>query len=89
MFNRKKTSLWHGTVAGVLSSGCPAIFSSGAQELKESGWWRLVEMKPPVIAKSGMILTLCILMDFPIHIDAINMQVPIVYKKGSQVEFSK
>ncbi|KAH3849784.1 cysteine-rich protein 2-binding protein-like [Dreissena polymorpha] len=45
--HRKKTSLWHGTVAGVLSSGCPNIFLSGAQELKETGWWRLAETKPP------------------------------------------
>ncbi|XP_052775878.1 cysteine-rich protein 2-binding protein-like isoform X2 [Mya arenaria] len=45
--HRKKTSLWHGTVAGVLSSGCPGIFISGAQELKETGWWRLAETKPP------------------------------------------
>lgn len=45
--HRKKTSLWHGTVAGVLSSGCPAVFLSGAQELKETGWWRLVESVPP------------------------------------------
>ncbi|XP_053395449.1 cysteine-rich protein 2-binding protein-like isoform X2 [Mercenaria mercenaria] len=44
---RKKTSLWHGTVAGVLSQGCPAIFVSGANELKESGWWRLKELQPP------------------------------------------
>ena len=28
-------------------------------------------------------------MDFPIHIDTISMGLPIVYFKGSQVEFSK
>ncbi|VDH93068.1 Hypothetical predicted protein [Mytilus galloprovincialis] len=44
---RKKTSLWHGTVAGTLSSGCPQVFTSGAKELGENGWWRLTEMKPP------------------------------------------
>ena len=33
-------------------------------------------------------LTLRILMDFPIHIDTISMGLPIVYFKGSQVEFS-
>ncbi|XP_060558874.1 cysteine-rich protein 2-binding protein-like [Ruditapes philippinarum] len=44
---RKKTSLWHGTVAGVLSQGCPTIFESGANELKESGWWKLKELQPP------------------------------------------
>ncbi|OWF51734.1 cysteine-rich protein 2-binding protein-like [Mizuhopecten yessoensis] len=45
--HRKKTNLWHGTVAGTLSSGCPHHFVSGAKELGESGWWRLAEMKPP------------------------------------------
>ena len=33
-------------------------------------------------------LTLCILMDFPIHFDTISMGVPIVYFKRSHVEFS-
>ena len=33
------------------------------------------------------LLTLCILMDFPIHIDTISMGLPIVHFKGSQVEF--
>ena len=28
------------------------------------------------------------MMDFPIHIDTISMGLPIVYFKGSQVEFS-
>lgn len=49
LYNRKKTSLWHGTVAGTLSSGCPLVFTSGAKELGENGWWRLTEMKPPYI----------------------------------------
>ena len=31
----------------------------------------------------------CILIEFPIHIDTISMGLPIVYFKGSQVEFSK
>ncbi|XP_041356685.1 cysteine-rich protein 2-binding protein-like [Gigantopelta aegis] len=47
--HRKKTSLWYGTVAGTLSSGCPSYFESGAKKLKETGWWRLVEMKAPVL----------------------------------------
>ena len=34
-------------------------------------------------------LTLCILMDFSIHIDTISMGLPILYFKGSQVAFSK
>ena len=33
-------------------------------------------------------LTLCILMDFPIHIDTISIGLSIVYFKGSKVEFS-
>ena len=35
-----------------------------------------------------MHLSVCIL-DFPIHIDTISMGLPIVYFKGSQVDFSK
>jgi len=42
-------------VAGVLSSGCPNIFVSGAQELNETGWWRLVDKKPPSPHKTGKI----------------------------------
>ena len=35
-------------------------------------------------------LTVCILMDFPIHSDTISMgRLPIVYFVGSQLEFSK
>ena len=33
-------------------------------------------------------LTLCIMMYYPIHIDTISMGLPIVYFKGSLVEFS-
>ena len=33
-------------------------------------------------------LTICFLMDFPIHIDAVSMELPIVTFKGSQVDFS-
>ena len=36
-----------------------------------------------------VVLTLCILMDFPIHLDTISMGLPIVYFKGSRVEFSR
>ena len=35
----------------------------------------------------GKLLTLSILMVFPIHIDTKTMGLPIVYLKGSQVEF--
>ena len=48
MLCRKKTNTWQGTIAGTLSSGCPHQFISGAAELGASGWWKLVEMKPPV-----------------------------------------
>ena len=37
----------------------------------------------------GKLLTLSILMVFPIHIDTKTMGLPIVYLKGSQVEFSE
>ena len=33
--------------------------------------------------------TFCNLVKFPIHIDTISMGLPILYFKGSQVEFSK
>ena len=33
--------------------------------------------------------TLFILMDFPMHTDIINMGQPIMYCKGSKVEFNK
>ena len=33
------------------------------------------------------VLTLCILMDFPIHIDTISIGLPILYVKGSQIGF--
>ena len=35
------------------------------------------------------VLTFCILMDFPIHIDAIGLGLPILYFKGPQVEVSE
>ena len=35
------------------------------------------------------VLTLCILMYFTLHINTISMGLPIVYAKGSQIEFSK
>ena len=42
-----------------------------------------------IVIPAFHILTLCILMDFPIHIDTISMGLPIVQFKGSHVEFSK
>ncbi|XP_033108160.1 cysteine-rich protein 2-binding protein-like [Anneissia japonica] len=47
--SRPKSQTWHGTVAGVLSVGNKQWFRSGAGEFGESGWWALVENKPPVI----------------------------------------
>ncbi|XP_071118125.1 cysteine-rich protein 2-binding protein-like isoform X1 [Haliotis cracherodii] len=53
--HRKKTSLWHGTVAGTLSTGCPGYFTSGANVLGEAGWWKLTDMKPPMLkVESGL-----------------------------------
>ena len=37
---------------------------------------------------SNSILTLFILMDFPLHIDTISMDLSILHFKGSQVELS-
>ena len=34
------------------------------------------------------VLILCILVDFPIHIDIISVGLLIVYFKGSQIEFT-
>jgi hypothetical protein len=34
-----------------LSSGCPHHFTSGANELGETGWWKLTTMKPPYVKK--------------------------------------
>ncbi|XP_014662373.1 PREDICTED: cysteine-rich protein 2-binding protein-like [Priapulus caudatus] len=45
---RKQTATWQCTVASVLSSNCPKIFKSGASVIGQSGWWRLLETKPPV-----------------------------------------
>ncbi|CAH1775694.1 unnamed protein product [Owenia fusiformis] len=44
---RRKGTTWQGTVAGVLSTGSPHYFVPGSSELKEAGWWRLREHKPP------------------------------------------
>ena len=46
------------------------------------------QQEPHIFHLSLMPLTICILVDFPIHIDTISMTLPIVYLKGSQIEFS-
>ncbi|KAJ8039777.1 Cysteine-rich protein 2-binding protein [Holothuria leucospilota] len=45
--NKNRSQTWHGTVAGVLSSGSKTIFRSGAPEFGEPGWWTLLQNKPP------------------------------------------
>ena len=35
------------------------------------------------------LLTLCIWMDFPIHVNTVSMGFPILHFKGSQVKVSK
>uniref|UniRef100_T1J5P7 N-acetyltransferase domain-containing protein n=1 Tax=Strigamia maritima TaxID=126957 RepID=T1J5P7_STRMM len=40
---KKKTSTWHGTVAGTLSNGGNSHFTSGQSVLNESGWWALTD----------------------------------------------
>ncbi|XP_059140207.1 cysteine-rich protein 2-binding protein-like [Physella acuta] len=44
---RKKTTLWMGTVAGTLSLGCPDYFISGTKVV-EQGYWRLAVIEPPL-----------------------------------------
>ncbi|XP_030828197.1 cysteine-rich protein 2-binding protein [Strongylocentrotus purpuratus] len=44
-----KTTTWHGTVAGVLSVGNKQLFRSGAMEFNETGWWTLIENRPPTL----------------------------------------
>ena len=39
--------------------------------------------------KPTLTFTLCILVDFPINVNTISMGLPIVYFRGSYVEFSK
>ena len=41
------------------------------------------------LTSSSTSFTLCIMVDFPIHIDKLSMELSIVFFKGSQVEFSK
>ncbi|XP_071951986.1 cysteine-rich protein 2-binding protein-like isoform X2 [Antedon mediterranea] len=55
--NRPRSQTWHGTVAGVLSVGNKQWFRSGAAEFGESGWWALIENKPPVIKADATTLS--------------------------------
>lgn len=45
--NRRKTTSWQSTVAGIMSVNSPALFRSGTQHLGESGWWTLQKVSPP------------------------------------------
>ena len=58
-----------GNIPGFGTEGVTQIFQQLAQSFLPSG--------------AGKILTLCIMMDFPIHINTICMEPPIVYFKGS------
>lgn len=44
---RKRTSSWFSTVAGILSSNCPRYFRNGQKQFREGGWWTLQEVIPP------------------------------------------
>ena len=53
---------------------------------------KTVETVNAVVFKHSLVayaVTLFILMDFPIHIDTISMDLSFLYFKGSQVEISK
>eukprot|EP00794_Sanderia_malayensis_P007842 gene7842-8691_t len=41
------TNNWRSTVAGTLSVYCPKLFKSGQGLFNETGWWSLLEVKPP------------------------------------------
>ncbi|KAH9490610.1 Cysteine-rich protein 2-binding protein [Bulinus truncatus] len=45
--SRKRTTLWMGTVAGTLSSGCPQHFISGGK-IVDQGYWQLAVLEPPL-----------------------------------------
>ena len=45
--DRKRTSSWFSTVAGILSTNCPRYFKNGQKQFREGGWWTLQEVLPP------------------------------------------
>lgn len=53
---KKKTSTWHGTVAGTLSANCPQLFRSGTSVLGESGWWALADSSLPTPTELEILL---------------------------------
>ncbi|XP_065070188.1 cysteine-rich protein 2-binding protein-like [Rhopilema esculentum] len=46
--DKPMTNNWRSTVAGTLSVYCSKLFKSGQSIFKESGWWALMEVKPPL-----------------------------------------
>ena len=52
-------------------------------------WTMWVSLLLDLLERLARLLTLCILMDLPIHIDTISMGLPIVHFKGLQIEISK
>ena len=69
-------------LSGVFDLNSSGIFS------KLSGF--ISETKNMNVRKAkDILITLCILMVFPIHTDTISMGLPIVHFRGSLVEFSK
>ena len=61
----------------LLFPNCPSLYI-GIYKQKHYSYFR----------SEAHTLTLCIMMDCPIHINAISMALSIVYFKESQVEFS-
>lgn len=45
--DRKRTSSWFSTVAGILSTNCPKYFKNGQKQFREGGWWTLQDVLPP------------------------------------------
>ena len=37
----KRKKKWTGTISGSLSTNAPAMFTSGLELLKDTGWWKL------------------------------------------------
>ena len=46
--DKPMTNNWRSTVAGTLSVYCSKLFKSGQSIFNESGWWALMEVKPPL-----------------------------------------
>lgn len=55
----KRKKNWIGTISGTLSHHSGIFFKSGTNELRESGWWKLLDNDPPevLIAKNNKMLS--------------------------------